>query len=61
MSGEQNNSDISKMAGIGWTAGSHTADRVPVYAIGAGSEMFSGEMDNTDIPRKICEAMGVEF
>lgn len=61
MSGEQNNSDISKMAGIGWTAGSHTADRVPVYALGAGSEMFSGEMDNTDIPRKICEAMGVEF
>ena len=61
MSGEQNNSDISKLAGIGWTAGSHTADRVPVYAIGAGSEKFAGEIDNTDIPRKICEAMGVEF
>ena len=61
MSGEQDNSEISKMAGIGWTAGSHTADRVPVYAIGAGSGKFAGEMDNTDIPRKICEAMGVDF
>ncbi len=61
MSGEQNNSDISKLAGIGWTAGSHTADRVPVYAIGAGSEKFAGEIDNTDIPRKTCAAMGVEF
>lgn len=61
MSGENLKSDISAEAGIGWTAGSHTADRVPVYAIGAGSELFSGEMDNTDIPRKICEAMGIIF
>ncbi len=61
MSGENNQAAISLEAGIGWTAGTHTADRVPVYAIGAGSELFAGEMDNTDIPRKICEAMGVNF
>ena len=61
MSGENNLSDISKEAGIGWTSGSHTADRVPVYAIGAGCEKFSAEMDNTEIPRKICEAMGLNF
>ena len=61
MSGEFDRSEVSKMAGIGWTAGSHTADRVPVYAIGAGAEKFAGEIDNTDIPRKICEAMGIEF
>ena len=61
MSGEINMSELSKTAGVGWTATSHTADRVPVYAIGAGSEKFAGEIDNTDIPRKICEAMGVEF
>ena len=61
MSGEHNLSDVSKMAGIGWTAGSHTADRVPVYAIGAGSEKFAGEIDNTQIPRKIMEAMGINF
>lgn len=61
MSGENNKGNLSEEAGIGWTAGSHTADRVPVYAIGAGSEKFAGEMDNTDIPRKICEAMGIDF
>ena len=61
MSGEQDNAAVSSLAGIGWTAGSHTADRVPVYAIGAGSEKFAGEIDNTDIPRKICEAMGIDF
>jgi alkaline phosphatase len=32
-----------------------------VFAIGAGSEMFAGRQDNTDIPKKICKAMGVEF
>ena len=61
MSGENNRSELSKESGIGWTSGSHTADRVPVFAIGAGSEKFSGEIDNTDIPRKICEAMGINF
>ena len=61
MSGENNQAEVSKEAGIGWTTGSHTGDRVPVYAIGAGCEKFSGEMDNTEIPRKICEAMGIDF
>ena len=61
MSGENNKANLSEEAGIGWTAGTHTADRVPVYAIGTGSEKFAGEMDNTDIPRKICEAMGIDF
>ena len=60
-SGDTNLSDVSKMAGIGWTTGSHTADRVPVYAIGAGSEKFAGEIDNTQISRKIMEAMGINF
>lgn len=53
--------DISDIAGIGWITGNHTGDRVPVFAIGAGSEMFAGCIDNTDIPRRICKAMGVEF
>lgn len=61
MSGENNKAEISKTAGIGWTTGSHTSDRVPVYAIGAGSEKFAGEIDNTEIPRKIMEAMGINF
>ena len=53
--------EISHEAHIGWTTGDHSAANVPVFAIGAGSDLFSGRMDNTDIPKRICEAMGVEF
>ena len=48
-------------ARIGWTSSSHTGVMVPIFAIGAGSGNFSGRMDNTDIPKKICAAMGVTF
>jgi alkaline phosphatase len=41
---------------VGWASGSHSANYVPVFAIGAGAELFSGAMDNTDIPKKIIEA-----
>lgn len=52
---------LSVVAQIGWTTTSHTGGAVPVFAVGAGSEMFAGRQDNTDIPKKICKAMGVEF
>lgn len=52
---------LSKVARIGWTTTSHTGIAVPVFAVGAGSEKFAGRMDNTDIPKRICEAMGVNF
>ena len=52
---------LSVVAKIGWTTTSHTGGAVPVFAIGAGSEMFAGRQDNTDIPKKICKAMGVQF
>jgi len=38
---------------IAWTTSGHTGEAVPVFAIGAGSELFAGKMDNTDIPKKI--------
>ena len=53
--------EISHEAHIGWTTGDHSGANVPVFAIGAGSTLFSGRMDNTEIPKKICEAMGIEF
>ena len=53
--------EYSERAHIGWTTGSHTGSPVPVWAVGAGSQLFAGRMDNTDIPRKICQAMGVDF
>ena len=36
-----------------WKSGDHTGDPVPVFAIGVGSELFAGDMDNTDIYKKI--------
>jgi len=51
---------MAEKAGIGWTTGSHTAVSVPLYAIGAGADRFSGYLDNTDIPKIIGEMMGVE-
>jgi alkaline phosphatase len=54
-------SEMNRKARIGWTTSSHTGIPVPVYATGVNSELFTGKMDNTDIPKKICEAMGVVF
>lgn len=45
---------------IGWTTTGHTGDFVPVFAIGAGSEIFSGFQDNTDIPNKIRRLCGIK-
>lgn len=49
---------LDSIALVGWTSGGHSAGVVPVFAIGAGSHLFSGKLDNTDIPRKIAEAGG---
>ena len=49
---------MSQLALVGWTSGDHTAEYVPVFAIGAGSQAFSGKMDNTDIPKRIAKAAG---
>jgi alkaline phosphatase len=53
--------EMNRRARIGWTTSSHTGIPVPVYAMGVRSELFAGRIDNTDIPKKICEAMGVPF
>ncbi|MDR0894606.1 MAG: alkaline phosphatase [Prevotellaceae bacterium] len=49
---------MSRIAMLGWTTGSHTAGYVPVYAIGAGSKLFAGKYDNTEIPKRIAQAGG---
>ncbi|MFA5257839.1 MAG: alkaline phosphatase [Opitutales bacterium] len=48
---------LAQKAGIGWTSFAHTAVPVPVRAIGAGSELFSGFYDNTDIANNIFRLM----
>lgn len=52
---------LNEMAGIGWTTGSHTASHVPIYALGTGDYLFSGQINNTDIPRRIATAMGLKI
>lgn len=49
---------INEIALVGWTSGGHSAGYVPVYAIGAGAELFQGRLDNTEIPMKIAKAAG---
>ncbi|MBR5075217.1 MAG: alkaline phosphatase [Bacteroidales bacterium] len=48
---------LNKAARIGWSTKSHTGIPVPVFAVGAGSQMFAGRIDNTDIPKNIMKAM----
>ena len=52
---------INNAAGVGFTTKGHSGTFVPVYAIGAGAELFTGKLDNTDIPRRIMKAAGIEF
>lgn len=40
---------LNKKAHIGWTTRAHSAHVVPIFAIGAGAEVFSGWHDNTEI------------
>ncbi len=47
---------MDKQAHIEWSTSGHSAANVPVIAIGAGAELFSGWQDNTDIMPKILKA-----
>lgn len=48
---------LNKKAHIGWTSYAHTAHAVPIFAIGAGAEHFSGWHDNTEIVPLIRKAI----
>ncbi len=49
---------LSEQALLGWTSGGHTAEWVPVFAIGAGANLFCKRTDNAEIPRLIAKAAG---
>ena len=51
---------LNRIAMVSWPVGSHTAAFVPVFAIGNGAEHFSGQMDNTDIPKRIAKVAGYD-
>ena len=49
---------LDEIAMTGWTSGGHSGGYVPVFAIGAGADLFQGRIDNTEIPGKIAKAAG---
>ena len=52
---------MARKAMVSWQSNEHSNGYVPVFAIGAGAEKFTGRIDNTEIPRKIAEAAGYDF
>ncbi|MGN0086937.1 MAG: alkaline phosphatase [Alloprevotella sp.] len=49
---------LNEIALVGWQSGGHSNGYVPVFAIGVGAGLFTGRIDNTEIPLKIAEAAG---
>lgn len=49
---------LNEAAMTRWGSGGHSNGYVPVFAIGAGAENFTGRMDNTEIPKRIANAAG---
>ncbi|MFR9620425.1 MAG: alkaline phosphatase [Rikenellaceae bacterium] len=50
---------LCNKAGLEFSTYAHTAVPVPVFAMGAGADLFVGYYDNTDVPKKISEAAGL--
>lgn len=51
---------FNRKLGIGFTSPSHTANFVPLYALGEGSALFTGCLDNTEVPALILKAAGLK-
>lgn len=48
---------LNKKAHVGWTTRAHSAHAVPIFAIGAGAQYFTGWHDNTEIVPLIRKAI----
>ena len=42
-----------------FSTGGHTGVMIPIYAYGTGAKRFTGVMENTDIPRRMIELLGL--
>ena len=47
--------------GVGWTGNAHTADYVPLVAVGPGAERFRGFVQNTDVFAHYLALAGIRF
>lgn len=52
---------LNANAGVGFTTTSHTGNPVPVYAAGAGADLFKNMNNNIEIPVKILDAAGYKL
>ncbi len=50
---------LNTKAGVGWTTKGHTANKVPVKAMGVGQEYFKATIDNTEINDIIIKIMQI--
>ena len=44
---------------MSFSTGNHTGVMVPVFAFGPGANRFTGIQQNTDIPKKIMQLLGL--
>lgn len=51
---------LSEVAMISWASGGHSNGYVPVYAVGPGTEIFQGRIDNIEIAPGIAKIAGYE-
>jgi len=47
--------------GVGFTSGAHTADFVPLLALGPGAERFRAFLQNTDVFHHYLALAGIDF
>lgn len=52
---------MSKKAQVSWASGGHSNGYVPVFAVGAGSELFHGRTEHPDTPKRIAKAAGYKI
>lgn len=49
---------LSETAMISWASGGHSNGYVPVYAVGPGTEVFQGRIDNIEIAPAMAKIAG---
>ncbi len=50
---------VALRANVNWSTELHTAIRIPLGAIGAGAHTFSGYFDNSEVPIRMAQLVGV--
>ena len=52
---------LGNRLGIGWTGNAHTADFVPILAVGPGAEKFAGFIQNVDVFQHYTNLAGIDY